>query len=149
MSMLLKSSLDHIILRNFPVTDPDRVDPSNANVFQQGQWWTMDTTAGNERQIIPGCSGATVYLLFPIWSERGEPSTQALDNLTVIYSGNYVADSDQFVSGQAYAVGEPLVITAAGLLSRRIGGVATYQIQAYVELPPANNGNLLRFVVRP
>lgn len=139
MSITLKSDLNNVTLRDFQV-DSSYVDPTNANIFEAGQWWELDPV--NANHIVPVAAGNPV-MAFPVWSKPGEASTQVLDGqLTVIFLGQFDADTDQYDAAGVYAYGTALTVTN-GVLTP---AAATDYVHAVCVRPPDANNNLLGFV---
>jgi hypothetical protein len=139
MSITLKSDLNNITLRDFQV-DSDYVDPTSANIFAQGQWWQLDPV--NANHIVPVVAGNPTFA-FPVWSKPGEGSTQVLDGqLTVLFLGQFDADTDQYDVLGVYTYGTALTV-ANGVLTP---AVATDYVHAICSRPPDVNQNLLGFV---
>jgi hypothetical protein len=127
--------------RDFRVSNANRVNPDHALTFEQGDWWTLDPA--NTNQIIPvGTTNATIA--FPIWSKRGEGSTQVLTQLTTMFLGSFLADTDRYNATPAYATGD-LLTCYNGVLEPQ-GTNINGTIHGIVVLAPASNSNMLRFV---
>ena len=144
MSLKILSPVEEVILRDFPLTDSTLVDPQDSSAFEQGMWFSFDQTAGNEGKIVKGAANATVNRAFPAWSKKGEPTTQALTQLTVIFLGEFMADTDQFDETETYTVDMALTANADGILVPQTGA---WPVRGYVMLPPDSNNGLLRVSV--
>lgn len=126
-------------VRDFPVTTAANVDPSDASCFEQGMWFMFDTA--NAGHIIQATTASTCTYAFPIWSKKGEPTTQNLKQLACIFMQQFDADTDQFNSGASFTIGCPLTV-ASGLLTTT---TTNDYVHAICVLPPASNNNKLRF----
>ena len=133
----IRTPVIKVVIRDFQVADT-YLNPTVAGYFVAGQWWQLDPV--NDGHVIP-IANETPALAFPVWSKRGEPSTQALGRVSVIYAGEFEADTDQFNTNVNYTVGQRLTV-ANGVLTPLVVGNYCHGITVRT---PANNNNKLRF----
>jgi hypothetical protein len=158
-----KSDILEYQTRDFTLATPALADPDNALVLIDGEWMTLNTDYQLVRAADVASAGneATSRALFPLWSERGRYDVQALRKASVVFLGDYEADTRVFDA--TAAVGSGAAITTVGqvlkIASVTIGarvycglvghggiGTDTAPTVGYVTRLPANNGGRLRFI---
>jgi len=137
----IKTSKNQLVTREYKVPS-SYVNPNHANALEAGLWLQPDATQ-TSTEYLTTIGTADVNLAFPIWSKKGEYSTQALTQVTAIVGGTLIALTDQYNSTENYTIQQQLTVEN-GVLTPRAGGYAAYTVHAIVLLPPdANNGKLL------
>jgi hypothetical protein len=135
----LLSEFRDIQLLDFPLSVSADTTPTSATAFTQGDWYYL---TGTGVSIVRVPNGTYPTFAFPIWSKQGEYSTQGLVQVSVIFGGGFLADTDRYDTTQAYTLNMALTVTN-GLLTPvgQTGGT----IHGYVIRTPGNNSGNLRF----
>jgi hypothetical protein len=130
------TDIKKMVFGDYPVSNTEEVDPTDADCFEQGMWFCLDTAASGKVKLGTGAAAA------PCWSRKGEPSTQALGKVTLIIGGMLEAETDQYSASPspAFAIGDSLYVDADGKLTNVSTGT---QVAVLLETPAENaNGNL-------
>ena len=130
---------EQLIIRDFGLAVALNADPTNATAFQQGDWYTL---AGTGTTIVRVANGNYPLLAFPVWSKRGEYTTQGLTQVSVILGGSFMASTDRYDTTANYTLGHELTVTN-GLLTMCGQG---QPIHGFVLRTPANNNGNLEFL---
>ena len=153
--------------RDFPLSDKTLADPSNAVALVDGEWMTLDNTAGiNFGKLVRAADVTTpgdpaTVVSFPLFAERGRYDIQALADrkMPVLYRGEYEFDTRIFDATAIIGAGaaittmlQPVKVATITLGSRNYVGLvgAAYAdnaaIVGYVTRLPSGNGGKLRFI---
>lgn len=130
--------------RDIDVADADLLDPNSSSPLplEQGEWVAADSDGKMDR--ITSSSRTAVQ----VWTQRGDYGAQALDKVSVLFIGEYEAETDMYDAAETYAIGEPLTAksvtidaeTRAGLTNDVTAG--TDFIVGYVTKTPGDDGKL-------
>lgn len=144
----LVTELQTLIRRDFPLADPTLLSPSGATALIDGEWLELVAYKLARGAANPDTSS----LAFPLHSEKGRYDTQAIGKATVLYLGQYEADTKVFEGTPA--VGTLLTVqngaTDLGggvyrrILKAKTGAAST--VVGIVTKTAASNGGKLRFV---
>jgi hypothetical protein len=127
------TDIKKLVYGDYPVSIAHEVDPNEAECFEQGMWFCLDTANSGKVKLGTGPGAA------PCWSRKGEPSTQVLGQVTLIIGGFLEAETDQYADS-GITTGGALYVDADGKLNNASTGT---QVAWCVETPGDNaNGNL-------
>lgn len=150
----LITPVNDINRRDLPVADTTLLNPTTAgsgspiagSALEQGEWLTPNASSGKLERV----AAASVPDCFPMFTQKGDFSAQAIGRATVLQLHEFEADTDMYDDAQTYVVGEPLcakLVTvdgySRGVLTNQVSADTDY-IVGYVAypLPSANSGNL-------
>lgn len=166
------SDINPVHRRDFVLADPTLANPYNAVALVDGEWMTLDNTAGptfgklvRATNIAVVGNPATV-MCFPTFAERGRYDVQALAErkMPILFLGQYEFDTRVYdataVIGSGAAITtllQPLKVatitaTLVGVGSRNFTGLVgsayddTAPIVGYVTRLPGANSGKLRFI---
>jgi hypothetical protein len=166
------SDINPIHRRDFLIADPALVQPMNALALVDGEWMTLDNTAGptNGKLVRASAIGtpgnpATV-VCFPLFAERGRYDVQAMaeKKMPVLFLGQYEFDTRIYDALVTIVSGAPITTllqplkvatitaTLVGVGSRNFTGLVgsaytdNAPIVGYVTRLPGANGGKLRFI---
>jgi hypothetical protein len=127
--------------RDFPVADPTILGPFGALPLIDGEWLELDANY----QLIRGV-GQGIAAVFPVHTEMGRYDVQAIQQVNVIYHGQYEFETRLFLPAGPYLVGtEVCVFTdATGRRSLQPAANAGDVIVGMVTRPPV--GGYLRIL---
>lgn len=103
--------------RTFNLANEDLLSPLYSNPLEEGEWLELNSNGALARGT--GTTGGNV-LAFPVVTERGSYDAQALRKTTVMYDGDYEAET-KIVNTTGLGVGDALMIgdvTIGGLTKR-------------------------------
>jgi hypothetical protein len=161
------SDINPIHRRDFPLADKTLADPFNALALVDGEWMTLNNTAGPANGKLvratdvssPGAAASVVS--FPLFAERGRYDVQAMADrkMPVLFLGQYEFKTRIFdaaaVVGSGAAITsmlQPLKVATVTLGGRNYSGLvgAAYNdnapIVGYVTRLPSANGGMLQFI---
>lgn len=119
----LVTELQVCLRRDFPLAAPNILNPFDAAPLVEGEWLEFDTN-----YLLARGSGAGVSCaVFPVHTERGRYDTQAIQKASVIFAGQYEAETSIFNTSGSYTVGAELMVDtiSIGGINRRALDVAT------------------------
>jgi hypothetical protein len=160
------SDVSPIHRRDFPLTDPTLSNPQALYALVDGEWMTLDNTAGiNQGKLVRaadvttlGAAAATVS--FPLFAERGRYDVQALADrkMPILFLGQYEFNTRIFDATVAIGSGaainamlQPVKVATIDLGRKYVGLVGSSYadnapIVGYVTRLPGGNGGQLRFM---
>lgn len=111
----LISELIPLTRRDFPAADPTLLSPTNANPLIDGEFLELNSSY----QMARG-SGSGNATAVPLHTEKGRYDTQALGKVSMLYAGQYEAETT-VVAIAGLAVGDALMVgdVTIGGLTRR------------------------------
>jgi hypothetical protein len=92
--------------RDFPVGDPDILNPHDAENLVDGEWLALNASY----QLVRGTNLDSNAAVFPAFVERGRYDTQAIGKVTVLMFGQYEAETKVFDEAGITTVGQPLMV---------------------------------------
>lgn len=112
----LITELQTLIRRDFPLATEALLNPFNANPLIDGEYLQLDTNY----KLARGSSEGASALVFPIHTERGRYDTQAIGKTSVLYLGQYEAET-VVCDVTALSLGDMLTVqdVTVGALTRR------------------------------
>lgn len=112
----LITELQTLIRRDFQLASETLLQPLSSNPLIDGEYLQLDTAYKLARGTGEGASA----LVFPVHTERGRYDTQALGKISVIFSGQYEAETT-VCDVTSLALGDMLTIqdVTVGGLTRR------------------------------
>lgn len=149
--LAILSNVSSVRRQDFSVADSDLLNPLSTSplALEQGEWVTLDSDGLVARVT------ASVRSSYQLWSPRGDMGAQALGKASIVFIGDYEAETDMYDSAETYAVGEPLTAktvtidteSRAGLTNDVDGG--TDYIVGYVTKVPGDSGKLRYQKINP
>lgn len=166
------SDINPIHRRDFPLSDATLSNPVNADALVDGEWMTLDNTAGPTfgkliravSILIADVGKVATKLSFPLFAERGRYDVQAIADrkMPVLFMGQYEFNTRIYdaaanieAPGSNVAIDtilQPVKVAGITLGGRQYSGLigASYDdvdpIVGYVTRLPAGNGGQLRFM---
>jgi hypothetical protein len=166
------SDINPVHRRDFMIADPTLVNPINAVALVDGEWMTLDNTAGPTfGKLIRATNIAVVgnpaaVVSFPLFAERGRYDIQAIaeKKMPVLFLGQYEFDTRIYNAAVVVGAGaaittllQPVKVatisaTLAGVGVRNFTGLVgsayadNVPIVGYVTRLPGANGGKLRFI---
>lgn len=118
----LKSELQTLIRRDFPLADPTLLLPLGSNPLVDGEWLVLDASY----KLARGTGEGVSPLSYPVHTERGRSDTQAIGKANVLFLGMYEAETKIYDATGLVLGGELTVqdVTIGGLVKRglKLGG---------------------------
>lgn len=149
--LAILSNVSSVRRQDFSAADSDLLNPLSTVplALEQGEWVTFDAD-GKVIRVT-----ASVRPSYQAWSPKGDMGAQALGKLSVIFIGDYEAETDMYDSAVTYTIGEPLTAKTvtidaedrAGLTNDVTG--ATDYIVGYVTKVPGDSGKLRYQKINP
>lgn len=105
-NFVLTSDFERLRTRSLPVADPSVLNPTGAAPIVDGEFLELNSSyqllrkAGGAEQVTP---------VFPVYLERGRYDAQAIGHTTVIWLGQFEAET-AICDVTNCAVGDPLVV---------------------------------------
>lgn len=88
----LKTELQSLIRRDFPVATATLLQPLNANPIVDGEWLELNSSQKLARGAPGGANNEGLSaLVFPVHTEKGRYDTQALGKANILYLGMFEA----------------------------------------------------------
>lgn len=123
--------------RDFYLADATLLNPNVANPLIDGEWLTLDANYKLER-----ASGTLAKRSWQVFAERGRYDTQAIGKTTVLFNGDYEAETSVYTS-TGLAVGDFLVVgdvtvgglTRKGLIELPTGAGSYWVVGTVTRLP--------------
>lgn len=161
------SDINPIHRRDFPLSDSTLSNPLNAVALVDGEWMTLDNTAGPSFGKLVRAADVTTpgdpatKVSFPLFAERGRYDVQAIADrkMPVLFLGQYEFNTRIFDATAVVGAGaaitamlQPVKVATITIGSRNYVGLVgsayadNAAIVGYVTRLPSGNGGQLRFM---